>query len=204
MSSVILVGFTTFQAVDGLRLPGATDSRVISMLAPQLRDELDPSDRYLIRMYDPYTLNATGFGTLLELGRSGYNVRVDLYFAAAALPHRVVFESEVDTVLWVVVGQPIERARQDPNLTEIASADPRSDAELVRASELIAEIRSGLERTGRDDLIGSLERPGASLVFAEPPLDPSVADDVRALIRLGQPVSVFRADAGAKITAFDE
>ena len=204
LSSVILVGFTTFQAVDGLRLPGATDSRVISMLAPQLRDELDPSDRYLIRMYDPYTLNATGFGTLLELGRSGYNVRVDLYFAAAALPHRVVFESEVDTVLWVVVGQPIERARQDPNLTEIASADPRSDAELVRASELIAEIRSGLERTGRDDLIGSLERPGASLVFAEPPLDPSVADDVRALIRLGQPVSVFRADAGAKITAFDE
>lgn len=204
LSSVALVGSTTFQAVEGLRLPGATDSRIVSILAPQLRDELDPADRFLIRMYDPYTLNATGFGTLLELGRSGYEVGVDLYFAAAALPHRVMREEDVDSVLWVVVGQPIERARLDPNLVEIASADPRSNSEQRRAVELLAEIRSGLERTGRDDLISSLERPGASLVFAEPPLDPAVADDVRDLIRLGQPVSVFRAEPGAKVTAFDE
>lgn len=204
LSTVVLVGLTTFQAVEGLRLPGATDSRIVSMLAPQLREELDPADRYLIRMYDPYTLNATGFGTLLELGRSGYEVGVDLYFAAAALPHRVMREEDVDSVLWVVVGQPIERARLDPNLVEIASADPRSNSEQQRAIELVAAIRSGLERTGRDDLVASLERPGASLVFAEPPLEPDVADDVRDLIRLGQPVSVFRAEPGAKVTAFDE
>ena len=195
---------TTFQAVDGLRLPGATDSRIVSMLAPQLREVLDRSDRHLIRMYDPYTLNATGFGTLLELGRSGYDVGVDLHFAAAALPHRVVREDSVDSVLWVVVGAPIERARLDPNLVEIASTDPRSETERSRATELLTQIRAGLERTGRDDLIASLERPGASLVFAEPPLEPDVADDVRALIRLGQPVSVFRAQAGAKVTAFSE
>jgi hypothetical protein len=204
LASVTLVGLTTFQAVEGLRLPGATDSRIVSILAPQLREELDPADRYLIRMYDPYTLNATGFGTLLELGRSGYEVGVDLYFAAAALPHRVVMEDDVDAVLWVVVGQPIERARQDPNLVEIASADPRSSSEQARAVELLAAIRAGLERTGRDDLVASLERPGASLVFAEPPLEVDVADDVRALIRLGQPVSVFRAEPGANVTAFDE
>jgi hypothetical protein len=41
-------------------------------------------------------------------------------------------------------------------------------------------------------------------VFAEPPLEVDVADDVRALIRLGQPVSVFRAEPGANVTAFDE
>jgi hypothetical protein len=103
-----------------------------------------------------------------------------------------------------VVGQPIERARQDPNLVEIASADPRSSSEQARAVELLAAIRAGLERTGRDDLVASLERPGASLVFAEPPLEVDVADDVRALIRLGQPVSVFRAEPGANVTAFDE
>lgn len=201
-TAVIVIGLTTYQTVEGLRLPGATDSRIVSILAPQLRDELDPSARYLIRMYDPYTLNATGFGTLLELGRSGYDVGVDLYFAAAAMPHRVKSESDVDAVLWVVVGGPIERARQDPNLTEIASADPRSADEQVRATELIDEIRDGLERTGRDDLIGSLDRPGASLIFAEPPLDPAVADDVRALIRLGQPVSVFRSTPGYQSPAF--
>jgi len=204
LSAVGLLGVTTGQAIGGLRLPGATDSRIISMLAPELRDELDPSYRYLIRMYDPYTLNATGFGTLLELGRSGFDVKVDFQFAAAALPHRVAREEEVDFVLWVVVGRPIERARLDPNLEEIASANPRSSTQEQRAIELFAKIRAGLERTGRDDLIASLERPGASLVFAEPPLEPDVADDVRALIRLGQPVSVFRAQAGAKVTAFDE
>jgi len=204
LCAVGLLGVTTGQAIGGLRLPGATDSRIISMLAPELRDELDPSYRYLIRMYDPYTLNATGFGTLLELGRSGFEVKVDLQFAAAALPHRVAREEEVDFVLWVVVGRPIERARLDPNLEEIASANPRSRTQEQRAIELFAKIRAGLERTGRDDLIASLERPGASLVFAEPPLEPDVADDVRALIRLGQPVSVFRAQAGAKVTAFSE
>lgn len=204
LTSAVMLGLTTYQAVDGLRLPGATESRVMSILAPQLRRELDPSDRYLVRMYDPYTLNATGFGTVLELGRSGYDVGVDLNFAAAALPHRVVRESEVDFVLWVVVGVPIERARLDPNLVEVASADPRSALDRERAADLIVRIRDGLERTGREDLIASLERPGASLVFAEPPLEPEVADDVRELIRLGQPVSVFRAERGAVLTAFDD
>lgn len=204
VASVGLIGLTTFQTVDGLRLPGATDSRIVSILAPQLRDSLDRSQRYLVRMYDPYTLNATGFGTLLELGRSGFDVGVDLYFAAAALPHRVVGESDVDGILWVVVGQPIERARLDPNLVEIASADPRSTAEQERAAELISDIRAGLERTGRSELIASLERPGASLIFAEPPLEPDVADDVRSLIRLGQPVSVFLSEPGATLIAFSD
>ena len=113
-------------------------------------------------------------------------------------------ESDVDGILWVVVGQPIERARLDPNLVEIASADPRSTAEQERAAELISDVRAGLERTGRSELIASLERPGASLIFAEPPLEPDVADDVRSLIRLGQPVSVFLSEPGATLTAFSD
>jgi hypothetical protein len=53
-------------------------------------------------------------------------------------------------------------------------------------------------------LIASLERPGASLIFAEPPLEPDVADDVRSLIRLGQPVSVFLSEPGATLIAFSD
>lgn len=201
--TVGLLGLTTFQAVDGLRLPGATDSRIVSELAPQLRATLDRDEDYLVRMYDPYTLNATGFGTMLQLARDGYDVGVDVYFAAAALPHRVVAESEVDRILWVVVGEPIERARRDPDLTEIASADPRSPEQQQLARRLLERIRAGLVRTGRDDMLASLDRPGASLIFAEPPLEPDVADDVRALIRLGQPVAVFWSRPGVAIAAFD-
>ncbi|NDE79972.1 MAG: hypothetical protein EB037_03485 [Actinobacteria bacterium] len=192
---------STFQTVDGLRLPGATDSRIVSMLAPQLREHLDRSDRYLVRMYDGYTLNATGFGTLLELGRSGFDAGIDPYFTAAALPHRVRSEDEVDGVLWVVVGQPIDEARLDPNLIEVAHADPRTESDKQREVELIGDIRDGLQRTGRTDLIELLERPGAALLFADPPLDPSVADEVRALIRLGQPVSVFLSEPGVIVAS---
>lgn len=200
--TVTLVALTTFQAVDGLHLPGATDSRIVSILAPQLRARLDHSEKYLVRMYDPYTLNATGFGTLLELGRSGFNVGVDPMFSAAALPHRVYAEGDVDSVLWVVVGEAIDTARRDPDLTEVASADPRSSKDERTADELKIAIRAGLEKTGRSDLLPLLDRPGAQLLFAEPPLDPDVAEDVRALIRLGQPVAMFMSEPGVAIAAF--
>ena len=95
------------------------------------------------------------------------------------------------------------RSRLDPDLTEIASADPRTPEEQVRARELIDDIRAGLERTGRDDLLDSLDRPGASLIFAVPPLEPDVAVDVSTLILLGQPVSVFSSAPGVPIAAFD-
>lgn len=202
-SLLLLSTVSSAQAVARVYLPGPTDSRIVGLLAPQLDRTLDGDAHYLVKFWDPYTLNATGFGVVLELERMGFTVGVESQFAAAALPHRVVAESDVDRVLWVVVGAPIERARLDPDLTEIASADPRTPEEQVRASELIDDIRAGLERTGRVDLLDSLDRPGASLIFAVPPLEPDVAVDVSTLILLGQPVSVFSSAPGVPIAAFD-
>ncbi|MGA0879423.1 MAG: hypothetical protein ACO3SP_09925, partial [Ilumatobacteraceae bacterium] len=192
---------TSWQIASAVKLPGATDSRITANLQRQLLEELQRDERYLIRFYDPYTLNATGFGVTLALERAGFDVGVDPAFAAAALPHRTRTAEEVDQVLWVVVGPAVERARVDPALREMASFNPRTPRQQARAEKLLLEIADGLRRTGRSDLVSSLQSPGASLIFVEPPLEPEVAELVRELITMGQPVGVFAVPPGVEATS---
>ena len=125
-------------------LPGPTDSTIVGGLAPQVA-VLPKGSTYLVRFWDPYTLNATGFGLVLELERRGYTVRVDTSFAAAALPHRTATEAEVDQVLWVVVGPRNTQAAADSTLEQIGYFDPRDADERQEAEALLGEI----EKIGR-------------------------------------------------------
>lgn len=197
------VGWTSVSIGSAVKLPGATDSRITRNLQMQLRTTLDRDRAYLIRFYDPYTLNATGFGLTLALERIGFDVGVEPMFAAAALPHRTRSAAEVDEILWVVVGPAVDAARRDPALTLEAYYNPRSDVQQERAVELLSAIADGLVRTGRSELVSSLETPGAALVFVEPPLEPDVADLVRELIRMGQPVGVFSIAPGDVATSLE-
>jgi len=183
-----------------VHLPGPTDSRIVSELVPQAMQHLDHQSSYLLRMYDPYTLNATGFGSLLELERQGFDVGVESFFAAAALPHRVRSDMAVDEILWVVVGPAIARADLDQALTQIAYVDPRTPQEAVLAKQLLNDIREGLIAADRSELVPSLDTPGASLLFAEPALPASVAEMVRQLILLGQPVAMYAVTPGSTVT----
>lgn len=197
------VGWTSVSIASEVALPGATDSRISRNLQARLRSALDPDLSYLIRFYDPYTLNATGFGLTLALERIGFDVGVEPMYAAAALPHRTRTAAEVDEILWVVVGPAVEAAGRDPALTLEAYYNPRSDVQQRRAVELLSAIAEGLVRTGRSDLVSSLETPGAALVFVEPPLEPDVADLVRELIRMGQPVGVFSMSPADSATSLE-
>lgn len=195
--SVLVIGLvglsviSVWQAVDRAKLPGATDSRILSGLIDDTVANLDSGKTYQIRFYDPYTLNATGFGLLLELERRGFDVKVDPEFAAAALPHRTAPMGETDQVLWVVVGPAVERAARDPSLMLLATYNPRTSEQQKRSQQLLREVADGLRRAGREDLVASLESPGASILFTEPPLPEATAILVRELIRMGQPTSVF-------------
>lgn len=179
-------------------VPGPTDSTIVGGLAPQVA-VLPKNMTYLVRFWDPYTLNATGFGLVLELERRGYTVRVDPSFAAAALPHRTATEAEVDQVLWVVVGPRNAQAAADSTLEPVGYFDPRDAGERQEAEALLGEIENGLRDAGRDELVSSLTSPGASLLFAEPPLPDQVAEKLRALYRLGQPVGVFLVAPGVSV-----
>lgn len=194
--ALVATSLSSAQALERVHLPGPTDSRITGGLAPQLRRSLDGGKRYLVRFWDPYTLNATGFGVVLQLERDGFRVGVDPQFAAAALPHRVVTEDQVDEVLWVVVGPYIETVRDDETLREVAYFDPRSPEDAARADALVAEVGRLLVEAGRAELVPSLTQPGASLLFPNPPLPEDIAVKVRDIVLLGQPVGVFASAPG--------
>jgi len=198
--AVLLVASTwsSVATAADVHVPGPTDSAIIDGLAPQV-SVLPKDSMYLVRFWDPYTLNATGFGLVLELERRGYTVRVDPTFAAAALPHRTAIEAEVDRVLWVVVGPRNTQAAADATLEQVGYFDPRDAAERQEAEVLLGEIEKGLRDAGRDELVSSLTSPGASLLFAEPPLPDEVAEDLRTLYRLGQPVGVYLVSPGVSV-----
>lgn len=200
---VIAASLTMWQVVVDVKLPGRTDSRIISGLIDDVTQELDNEKTYQIRFYDPYTLNATGFGLLLELERRGFNVKVDPEFAAAALPHRTAPSGDTDAILWVVVGPALERARTDPALHLIAAFNPRSAEQQERADDLLVAVAEGLKAAGRQDLVASLDTPGASILFAEPPLPRETADLVRELISMGQPTGVFSMSIGDVATSLE-
>lgn len=186
-----LSALTVVQVANRVTLPGATDSRILGGLMDDTVANLDPTKTYQVRFYDPYTLNATGFGLVLELERRGFDVKVDPEFAAAALPHRTAPMEQTDEVLWVVVGPALQRALQDPVLTPLATFNPRSTEQQARAGQLLSEVEAGLRAAGRTDLVASLEAPGASILFTVPPLPERTAELVRELIRMGQPTGVF-------------
>jgi hypothetical protein len=180
------------------RMPGATDSRIVSELVPQVETRIG-DDTVLLRFWDPYTLDATGFGTMLELERRGHTVRVDPGFAAAALPHRTATADQVDQIWWIVVGPANDELAAESSVERLAYVNPRSAAEQSEAERLLADIATGLRSTGRSELIDQLFAPGASLLFAEPPLEPDVATMVRDLYLLGQPVGVYVLPEGFDI-----
>ena len=189
---------TSVSAGVDAKVPGAIDSRIVRDLVPQLEPLVD-DDTVLLRFWDPYTLDATGFGTVLELERRGHSVRVDPGFAAAALPHRTAVEGDVDQIWWVVVGPVNDELVRRDDVERIAFVNPRSADEQARAERLLVEIEEALIATGRAELVAQLSAPGASLLFAEPPLDPSIAEQIRDLYLLGQPVGVYVLPEGSDV-----
>ena len=194
-----LLVMSSLQTADRVKLPGKTESRILADLIPEVSPKLSHDEKYLLRMYDPYTLNATGFGSVLELERQGFDIGVEAFQAAAGLPHRVRFEDQVDQILWVVVGPAIKSADSDPALTKLGEANPRSASEELLAQKLLTDIAKLLTDAGRGELVSTLETPGASLIFAEPPLPDNIATVVRQLISLGQPVAMFSVAPGVPV-----
>lgn len=195
--AVVSVVTSVSTGVDAV-MPGATDSRIVAALVPQLESRVG-DDVVLLRFWDPYTLDATGFGTLLEMERRGHSMRVDPSFAAAALPHRTATESEVDRVWWIVVGPVNDELAVADGVERIAYVNPRTADEQIDAERLLVDIENGLRATGREDLVPQLTSPGASLLFAEPPLRADVAEKIRELYLLGQPVGVYVLPEGADV-----
>jgi hypothetical protein len=175
---------------------GPRDSAIIGRLVQDGKPHLDPRDRYLVRWHDPTALGATGYGVLLELARQGLHVGVDREARAGALPSRVLKESDADGVLYVVVGNDIERWRRRTDATELAYAEPRTVAEQAEADALHRRLAARLTEIGRADLVPSLDTLYAAVLFA-PGMPPDVQRDMSRLTDLRLPASLFLTAPGA-------
>jgi hypothetical protein len=181
---------------------GASDSRIVGGLVPEIVDDLDRSERYLLRWWDPAVLGATGFGAVLELERRGFTVGVDQQFAAAALPHRVQPETSASAVLYLVLGEvSIDRARGTAGLVELGGFEPRDAAARERSTALRREIERRLTDAGQGDRIALLDAfyGQAQLLFNEPAPPPGVLELLGEYIDLRQPAVMFRAQPGTPV-----
>jgi hypothetical protein len=198
--SVVVIASVQFATRAGPT--GAIDSRIVGGLVPQVVDDLDPDERYLLRWWDPAVLGATGFGTVLELERQGFTVGVDEQFAAAALPHRVQPEATASAVLYLVLGDVgIERARATPGLEELGAFDVRSPTGRARSDELRSRIEQALTEAGQADRIELLDAyyGQAQLLLNEPAPPPEVRELLAEYIDLRQPAALFRAAPGTPV-----
>ncbi len=161
---------------------------------PQITDDLDPSDHYLIRWHDPATLGGVPFGMLLELEKEGFHVGVDAPSSAGALPHRVLPEASANSVLWVILGDNnIARMRAQTDAIELGYFDQRSPAEIAESDALRRHLDERLRELDLECLVPVLDSQygQASFVLGGAPVPQDVADTAGAYNLLGLPVAVF-------------
>jgi hypothetical protein len=199
---LVMCGLATAQAV-GEQNPGPRNSRLVGGVAPQVAENLDHDDRYLIRWYDPATLGGVPFGMLLELEKKGFHVGVDAAYSAGALSHRVLPESSANAVLYVMLGDPnIERMRAQPDALEIGHFDQRSPAEVVESDRLRQRINERLTELDLACLVPVLDSQYGQAAFAlgTAPVPPDVLELAGAYNVLGLPVAVFELPPGVEPT----
>jgi hypothetical protein len=212
--AVPLLGAAQFS--DRAELPGPAETAIVGGLSkglvPAVEALNDPTvsrpapPKYLMRWFDPQYLGSSAFGLVLELERQGIEVGVDPEFSAAALPHRVFAEAEVDGVLYLVVGQRIEQVRQQESAVELAEFDIRSVDDASRSQVVRQELVDRFAEIGRPELADQLDKQYGltSLIFSPTPLPEDITELVVEYLDLGQPAAVFLVPSGTPLDAVPE
>jgi hypothetical protein len=128
---------------------------------------------------------------ILALERDGFDVRAGPSWESAVGDRRLTTPDDADRQVHVSVGDgDIARWRSDDRMEEIASFDPRTEAERAEVREAEAAIVAELEARGLEKQARLVER--ARMVALT---DPDMPEDVKSMIHgladFPQPVSVF-------------
>jgi len=155
-----------------------------------------PDARYQVRWSDAADIGSPGFGLLDELERRGLDVHADEYFRVQATPHRAGPRDLAVAQIHLATGGYVERWRALPDAVEVATYDPRTDAQRAEYADVRAAFTARLAEEGLDDLVPLVDTNlfGMSV---DPRLSAADHADLSRLIELGQPMSVFIAPAPA-------
>jgi hypothetical protein len=152
--------------------------------------------RYQVRWSDAADIGSPGFGLLDELERRGLDVAADEFFRVPATEHRTRQRENADAQIHLATGGYVDRWRQVAGAVEVATYEPRTDADVARAAELRTRLIARLRVESLDDVAAVVDTNlfGASL---DPRISAEDLADITELLDLGQPVAVFIAPPDA-------
>ena len=148
--------------------------------------------RYLVRWSDAADIGSPGYGLLDELERRGLDVAADTNFRVQVTDHRTSRRSATDAQIHLATGSYIDTWRSVPGAVEVATYDPRTDAERAEYEEVRSAFIARLTAEGLDDLVAQIETNLFGM-STDPRLGAADHADLGRLIELGQPMAVFIA-----------
>jgi len=155
-----------------------------------------PDGVYVVRWSDAADIGSPGFGLLDELERRGLDVAADEFFHVPVTDHRVRPRSAADAQIHLATGGYVEIWRAVPDAIEVATYDPRTDAQRAEYGEVRARFIDRLNAEGLADL-AELVDTNLFGISVDTRLSAADQDDLSRLIELGQPMAVFIAPAPA-------
>ncbi|MET0326342.1 MAG: hypothetical protein ABW219_14050 [Ilumatobacteraceae bacterium] len=155
-----------------------------------------PDGVYVVRWSDAADIGSPGFGLLDELERRGLDVAADEFFHVPVTDHRVRPRDEADAQIHLATGGYVEIWRAVPDAVEVATYDPRTDAQRAEYAEVRARFTERLAAEGLAELV-ELVDTNLFGISVDTRLSAADQDDLSRLIELGQPMSVFIAPAPA-------
>ena len=155
-----------------------------------------PTGAYQVRWSDAADIGSPGYGLLDELERRGLDVTADELFHARLTEHRTRPRAEADAQIHLATGGYVDRWRAVPDAVEVATYDPRTDAQRAEYAEVRTAFIGRLAAEGLDELVPLVD---TNLFGMSVDTRLSAADqaDLSRLIALGQPMVVFIAPAPA-------
>jgi hypothetical protein len=155
-----------------------------------------PDGVYIVRWSDAADIGSPGFGLLDELERRGLDVAADEFFHVPVTWHRTRPRSAADAQIHLATGGYVEIWRAVPDAVEVATYDPRTDAQRAEYAEVRARFVDRLSTEGLDELVDLVDT-NLFGISVDTRLSTADQDDLTRLIELGQPMSVFIAPAPA-------
>lgn len=159
--------------------------------------EEDAAGIYLVRFRDAAYFGSQSYGLVSELERRGLDARATTTYRVPMTPQRTIEPTDprITAEIILVTGGYLEEWRTRADVVEVATYDPRSEAEIALCAQLRLEAIDRLREVGLDELIETIDTNlfGASL---DPRLPADVERRLTEMLYLGIETAVFVAPPG--------
>jgi hypothetical protein len=146
--------------------------------------------RYLVTWSDAFHIGSQGYGLLSELERRGFDVGIEEGRRVPGTAHRVLANGDATARVHLATGAFVARWREVPTAVEIASVDPRTDAEREELDRLRAEVTATLVDLGLDELVPELQDNLFGAAIDERVPD-ATQEQMGRMLQIGGPLAVF-------------